>query len=47
VLIGTDVHAFVVVGWYRDGAMIRFLVNDDQRGPYAVLDSPFTDPLGP
>ncbi len=47
VLIGTSNHAFVVVGWFREGKWIRFVVNDDQQGPYRVLDSPFTDERGP
>jgi hypothetical protein len=46
VLIGTEDHAFVIVGWFRDGEWIRFVVNDDQRGPYQVIDSPFTDERG-
>jgi hypothetical protein len=46
VFIATDDHAFVIVGWYRDGEWIRFIANDDQRGPYQVIQSPFTDERG-
>jgi hypothetical protein len=46
VLIATEDHAFVIVGWFREGNWIRFVVNDDQRGPYGVIDSPFTDERG-
>lgn len=46
VLVATDDHAFVLVGWYRDGDWIRFVVNDDQRGPYGIIDSPFEDERG-
>ena len=41
VLIGTEDHAFVLVGWLRDGENVRFIACDDQIGPYEVLDSPF------
>jgi hypothetical protein len=49
VLIGTTDHAFVIVGWYRDSndGEIRFVANDDQRGPYGVITSPFTDTRAP
>jgi hypothetical protein len=48
VLVGTIDHAFVVVGWYREhGNRIRFVVCDDQRGPYEVVNSPFTDRRAP
>jgi hypothetical protein len=43
VLVTTKTHAFIVVGWYRDGKRLRFIVNDDQVGPYWVVSSPFTD----
>jgi hypothetical protein len=46
VLIGTEDHAFVVVGWFLDGNEIRFVVNDDQQGPYQVVDFPFADVRG-
>lgn len=46
VFIATQDHAFALVGWYRDGDWIRFIVNDDQRGPYGVIDSPFEDSRG-
>jgi hypothetical protein len=47
VLVATHDHAFAIVGWYREGDWIRFVTNDDQRGPYEVLESPFTDTRGP
>lgn len=47
VLIGTHNHAFVVVGWYRENGRIRFVVCDDQVGPYEVVSSPFTDSRAP
>jgi hypothetical protein len=43
VFIGTENHAFTVVGWGREGTETRFYVNDDARGPYLKIDSPFTD----
>jgi hypothetical protein len=43
VFIGTADHAFTVVGWKRDGAHVRFVVNDDARGPYLRIDSPLDD----
>jgi hypothetical protein len=43
VLIGTREHAFVLVGWYRESGLIRFIACDDQQGPYEVIDNPFTD----
>lgn len=46
VFIATEDHAFVIVGWYREGDWIRFIANDDQRGPYQVIDSPFEDERG-
>ena len=42
VLIGTDDHALILVGWLRDGGDVRFVACDDQVGPYELLDSPFT-----
>jgi hypothetical protein len=41
VLIGSDDHAFVLVGWQRDGDEVKFIACDDQVGPYEILDSPF------
>jgi hypothetical protein len=41
VLIGTEDHAFVIVGWQRDRDEVRFIACDDQVGPYEILDSPF------
>jgi hypothetical protein len=46
VLIGTEDHAFVIVGWYREGEWIRFVVNDDQRGPYGLIEFPLADERG-
>lgn len=45
VLVATQGHAFVVVGWYRDGDRVRFIVNDDELGPYQVVDNPLEDEL--
>ncbi len=42
VLIGTTDHAFVLVGWLRDGEHVRFIACDDQVGPYELIDSPFS-----
>lgn len=44
VLIGSDDHAFVLVGWYRDPStdQVHFIATDDQKGPYEVIDSPFS-----
>lgn len=47
VIVLTEAHAIVVVGWFREGEMIRFLACDDQGAPYEVVDSPFTDPRAP
>lgn len=49
VLIGTDDHAFVIVGWYREKGndRIRLVACDDQWGPYETINSPFTDRRGP
>jgi len=48
VLVGTANHAFVVVGWYRErGTRIRFVVCDDQHGPYEIVNSPFGDHRAP
>ncbi len=48
VLVGTVDHAFVIVGWYRErGDRIRFVVCDDQHGPYEIISSPFTDRRAP
>jgi len=41
VLISSASHAFVLVGWFRDGEHVRFVACDDQVGPYEVIDSPF------
>jgi len=42
VLIGSQDHAFVLVGWFRENGDVRFVACDDQLGPYEVIDSPFT-----
>jgi hypothetical protein len=47
VMIATMDHAFVIVGWYRDGTRIRFIACDDNNGPYEVITSPFTDARAP
>jgi hypothetical protein len=47
VLIGTLNHAFTIVGWFKEGDWIRFIANDDQRGPYEVIYSPFRDRRAP
>lgn len=48
VLVGTLDHAFVIVGWFRErGNRIRFLICDDQHGPYEIVGSPFTDRRAP
>jgi hypothetical protein len=48
VLVGTADHAFVIVGWFRErGTRIRFVVCDDQHGPYEVVTSPFTHRRAP
>lgn len=40
-------HGFNLVGWYRRNSQIRFVACDDQRGPYEVISSPFTDVRAP
>jgi hypothetical protein len=48
VLIATDDHAFVIVGWFRDDRKdTHFVVNDDQEGPYKIVDCAFTDHRAP
>lgn len=47
VLIGTEDHAIVAIGWYRERGRIRFVISDDQWGPYQVIPSPFTYAKGP
>jgi len=42
VLIGGQDHAFALVGWFREGDEVRFVACDDQKGPYEIIDSPFT-----
>jgi hypothetical protein len=41
VLIGAQDHAFVLVGWRRNGNDVEFIACDDQVGPYEVIPSPF------
>ncbi len=48
VLVGTQEHAFVLVGYTREpradnGDWIRFVRHDDQRGPYLWVDDIFND----
>jgi hypothetical protein len=48
VLVGTNDHAFVVLGWDRDPndlTKIRFVRHDDQRGPYLPVDNPLQDSI--
>ena len=48
VLVGTIDHAFVIVGWYRERQdRIRFVICDDQHGPYEIVKSPFSDRRAP
>lgn len=47
VLIGTADHAFVLVGWLRDGDDVQFIACDDQVGPYELIDSPFSHRTAP
>jgi hypothetical protein len=47
VLVAAGKHAFVLVGWYQDGADVRFIACDDQYGPYRVIASPFSDRHAP
>jgi hypothetical protein len=48
VLVATNEHAFVLVGWLRDTlGRILFIACDDQKGPYEMTNSPFTDERGP
>lgn len=47
VLIGTQNHAFVLVGWFKQNKRIRFVASDDQAGPYELIGSPFTDSRAP
>jgi hypothetical protein len=41
VLVAARDHAFVLVGWFREGDEVRFVACDDQIGPYEVVESPF------
>jgi hypothetical protein len=45
VLVTTKTHAFVVVGWYRENGLIRFIASDDEIGPYDVIENPLSDPI--
>jgi hypothetical protein len=40
-------HVIVLVGWYRTQGKIRFVACDDQRKPYEVVSSLFTDDRAP
>jgi hypothetical protein len=43
VLIGAQDHAFILVGWRREGdGQVSFIACDDQIGPYEVIGDPFT-----
>ncbi len=46
VLVAADEHALVLVGWIRRGRDYRFIVCDDQEGPYREVD-PFDHYLTP
>jgi hypothetical protein len=48
ILVGTQEHAFVLVGYTRESReggedWIRFVRHDDQRGPYLWVDDVFND----
>jgi hypothetical protein len=46
VLVGTNDHAFVVIGWSRDAndpKHILFIRHDDQQGPYLPVHNPLDD----
>jgi hypothetical protein len=47
VIVLSEEHAIVLVGWFREGDMIRFLACDDQGAPYELVDSPFTGTRAP
>jgi hypothetical protein len=47
VMVINDGHGFNLVGWFRRGDDICFVACDDQRGPYEVINSPFTDHRAP
>ena len=48
VLIGTEDHAFVLVGWRRDDeGQVQFIACDDRIGPYEIISSPFEHYLTP
>jgi hypothetical protein len=41
VLVSSEDHAFVLVGWFREGEEVHFVACDDQIGPYEIIKSPF------
>lgn len=45
VIVGTQDHAFTIVGWSRDSqtGRILFTRHDDQRGPYLTVHNPLDD----
>ncbi len=47
VMVVNSGHGFNLVGWFESQGRIRFIACDDQRGPYEVIDSPFTDHRAP
>jgi hypothetical protein len=47
VMVITGNHAFNIVGWFIRNKRIRLVACDDQRYPYEVIDSPFSDHRAP
>jgi hypothetical protein len=47
VMVANQTHAWVIVGWFQSQGKIKFVACDDQRGPYEIIDSPFTDHRAP
>ena len=47
VMVANHNHAWVLGGWFTQRGQIKFVAFDDQRGPYQVIDSPFTDERAP
>ncbi len=45
VLVGTQDHAFVLCGWWREDGVVRLLRHDDQQGPYLPVHDPLNDDL--
>lgn len=46
VMVASQNHAIVLIGWEQKDGRIRFVVTDDQQGPYEIVDSPFDDRRG-